>query len=36
MRTDASRLSAAEFAAITSGSPDADETVGVVAGAQPA
>jgi NCS1 family nucleobase:cation symporter-1 len=36
MRTDTSRLSAAEFAAITSGSPDADETVGVVAGAQPA
>jgi len=36
MRTDTSRLSAAEFAAITSGSPDAGETVGGVVGAQPA
>jgi hypothetical protein len=36
MRGDASRLTAAEFAAITSGSSEADETVGGVVGAQPA
>ena len=36
MRSDRSRLSGAEFAAITSGSPETDEPVGVVAGAQPA
>jgi NCS1 family nucleobase:cation symporter-1 len=36
MRTDPSRLSATEFSAITSGSPDVGETVGSVVGAQPA
>jgi NCS1 family nucleobase:cation symporter-1 len=36
MRTDASRLSAAEFNAITAGAPAASEAVAGVAGAQPA
>jgi len=36
MRTDRSRLSAAEFAAITSGAPEQDAALGSVAGAQPA